>query len=291
MAKYKVKSNQNIWDVSLYLYGTIEGVFDLLISNDWLTMTADLTPGMELEYHDYFIINEGIVSGMKAEGYLPANGERHIYHKSTDYPLALICGIPSEKNNSYFIVSGDGKLIIDWGDNTDLEEIELTSIPFECIHYFDNKADERRIRIYGEFNLMTFDTSSIGGNILPVRPITVDEFTSRENGNTLQGLFLFNGTIKLDLQRMYISDLSPIYSMNLQELNLLQVQYEDISVLDNYLQNIVSNYGERRNCTVYLDSEPSEKGMSAIQTIINEDSWNESGKWKFIINDKTYTKQ
>lgn len=90
---------------------------------------------------------------------------------------------------------------------------------------------------------------------------------------------------------MYISDLSPIYGMNLQELNLLQVRYEDISVLDDYLQNIVSNYGERRNCTVYLDSEPSERGMNAIQTIINEDSWNESGKWKFIINDKVYTKQ
>ncbi len=77
--------------------------------------------------------------------------------------------------------------------------------------------------------------------------------------------------------------------MSLQELNLLQVKFSDVSVLDDYLNYIATNYGQRRNCTVYLDTEPTEIGMNAIQTIINEPSWNEAGKWKFVINDRIYT--
>lgn len=291
MAHYKVKTNQNLWDIALLLYGTIEGVFDLLISNDWLSMTTDLVHGMELEYHDYFVINEGIVSGMNSEGYIPANGERHVYYKSTTEPLAFVCGVPADRISTELTVGGEGKMIIDWGDNTDLEELILSNKPHKLTHYFDNKVDERRIHIYGDFKLTILDVSNVGGNILPVCPIIVDEFTSQENDNSLQGLFLFKGTVKVDLQRMYIDDLSSIYEMSLQELNLLQVKFKDVSVIDNYLQNIVHNYGNRRNCVVYLDTEPSEIGMSAIQSIISEDSWNESGKWKFIINDKVYTKE
>ena len=57
MAIYKVKPAQNLYDVALHLYGSIEGLFDLLITNEWLSMTTELQPGMELEYHDYFVIN------------------------------------------------------------------------------------------------------------------------------------------------------------------------------------------------------------------------------------------
>ena len=52
MATYKVKLGQNIWDVAMQLYGSVEGILDLLISNDWLDMTTDLEVGMDLEYHD-----------------------------------------------------------------------------------------------------------------------------------------------------------------------------------------------------------------------------------------------
>lgn len=291
MAKHKVTPNQNIWDVALLLYGTIEGVFDLLISNPQLTMTTDLVPGMELEYHDYFVINEGIVSGFKTNSLIPANGERHVYLKQTDAPLVFVCGTPSDQESMDFTVSGDGTMIIDWGDNTQLEEVVLSHSPNRLIHYFDNVVDVRRVRIYGQFNLLALNTSLLRGDMYTIRPVTVDEFTSQANGNSLKGLLLFDGTIKVDLQKMVISDLSPIYDMSLQELNLLQVKFSDVSVLDNYLVYIAENYGTRRDCVVYLDTEPTEIGMAAIQTIINESAWNESGQWKFIINDVVYTKE
>ena len=291
MAKHKVTPNQNIWDVAMLLYGTIEGVFDLLISNPQLNMTTDLVPGMELEYHDYFVINEGIVSGLKSENLVPANGQRHVYYKSPDQPLIFVCGVPNDKESIDFTVSGDGVMVIDWGDNTELESIELTHTSHRLLHYFDNVVDVRRVRIYGTFNLLSLDTSLLRGDMYTIRPVVVDEFVSKANGNSLKGLLLFDGTVKVDLRKMAISDLSPIYNMSLQELNLLQVQFSDVSVLDNYLVNIVENYGNRRDCTVYLDTEPTEVGMAAIQTIINEPAWNESGKWKFVINEIVYTKE
>lgn len=290
MAIHKVTNGQNIWDISVQLYGTIEGVFDLLISNPHINLTTNLTAGMELVYHDYFILNEGIVSSLKTDGLVPANGERHVYYKSTTEPLVFYCIIPEDQEAMEFTVSGEGTMIIDWGDNTDLEHILLTHTSNHLVHYFDSTVEKRRVKIYGNFTILSLNTSRVNGDMLTVRPVIVDEFTSRSNDNSLQGLFLFDGTVKVDLQNMKIADLAPIYNMSLQELNLLNVQFANISVLDEYLVYIAQNYGTRRNCTVYMSTQPSEIGMNAIQTIINEPEWNQAGKWKFVINDIVYTK-
>ena len=79
--------------------------------------------------------------------------------------------------------------------------------------------------------------------------------------------------------------------MSLQILDLRHVTFADVAVLDDYFQYIVDNYGSRRNCTVYLSSEPTEKGMKAIETILGEDAWNEAGNWVFNIKDKIYTRK
>lgn len=289
MATYTVKTGQNIFDVALHLYGSIEGLFDLLISNPKLTMTTDLRRGMELEYHEYFVVNDAMKQEIIANNYLPANSERHVYNKLTDEPLVMICDLDVIQEKTQFIASGEGIMYVDWGDNSEFEKIKLSTTENTYEHYFDNKADSRRIKVYGTFTLIKFDTSELGGVIYPVRPIVVDEFVNRANGYSLKGLFLFDGTVTVDLQAMNISDLLPIGDMSLQELNLKHVKFTDVSVLDEYLQYIVANYGSRRDCTVYLTTEPSSIGMDAINTIINESSWNESGKWKFIINDQIYT--
>lgn len=291
MAVYKVKSNQNIWDVAIHLYGTIEGMFDLLISNPKLTMTSDLHPGMELEYHDYFVLNKDVVSGLQTRNLIPSNGERHVYYRHTNEPLIIVGIIPAEQELIDLYVSGEGVMLVDWGDNTALESIVLTHFDSRVIHYFDNVVDSRQIKIYGDFNILHLDVSKFVGDLLPVRPVVVDEFTSNENANSLKGLFLFENTVKVDLRGMLISDLSSILNMSLQELDLRQVKLTDIAVLDDYLVGLVDNYGSRRDCTVYLDIEPTDRGMSAIQTIISEPAWNEAGKWKFIINDVVYTQE
>lgn len=293
MAVYKVKPNQNIWDVAIHLYGSIEGIFDLLISNEKLSVNDDLVAGMELNYHEYFKVNEGIVSCMEERNLIPANGERHIYPKQTDEPLRFIYETNPIDKYTEFVVAGDGVMVVDWGDNSELESIILSHTNTVHTHYFDSEVDKRVIKVYGDFSLIYIDLTKLGGAILPVAPLLVDEVTSHSNSFSLKGLFLFKGTYKVDLTYMRISDLMPIADMNLQELNLIHARFESVSVLDDYLVYIASpeHHGTRRNCKVYLTQEPSSVGMAAIETIINEDSWNESGQWEFNINGRIYKKE
>ena len=58
MAQYKVQGGQNIWDIAIQLYGSIEGAFDLFMSNPKLNMTTNLKAGDILEYHEQFVINQ-----------------------------------------------------------------------------------------------------------------------------------------------------------------------------------------------------------------------------------------
>ena len=81
MAQYIVQPSQNLFDVAMKLYGSIEGIFDLLISNQWLTMGSQLTTGMVLEYHEEFVVNQTIIDNINSQGLIPANLERHVYFK------------------------------------------------------------------------------------------------------------------------------------------------------------------------------------------------------------------
>ena len=289
MATHKVTAGQNIWDVSIQLYGTIEGVFDLLISNPSLGLNTALVPGTELEYHDFFVVNKDIVSALVSENIVPANEQRNVYHKTTNEQLVFICHIPSSQDCADLSVAGSGTMVIDWGDNSELEVVGLDEQVRRLQHYFDNNVGSRKVRIYGSFDLSYLDTSKLTGNLFPVRPIIVEEFVSRANSNSLQGLFLYKQTNKLDLQYMFISDLSPIYHVNASVIDMRYVRFANVSVLDDYLSHIVSHYEDRSGCTMYLDTIPSKAGMRAIETIIGKPEWNQNGKWEFVINDKVYT--
>lgn len=289
MATYTVKPSQNIFDVALHLYGSIEGLFDLLISNENLNMTTELTAGMELEYHTDFVINSSIVDEMEEQGLIPSNKERHVYFKRPDAQLIFVVGVDPSVLMSRMTVGGEGTMFIDWGDNSEIETVTLSHTKQIVEHYFDSEVEERRIKVYGDFSLTYFDTTNLNGDMLLTYPLTVDEYKSNANGFTLSGLFLFEGTYKVDLQQCTIASLLSLGDMNLQELDLRKVKFSDVSVLDEYLQYIVDHYGTRRNCTVYLDTEPSESGYAAINTILGEEEWNTTGNWQFIINGTEYT--
>ena len=60
MKKYKVRTGENIFDISLLLFGAIDGIWDLLVCNPELTIDTMLKSGDELYYDDGFVINDGI---------------------------------------------------------------------------------------------------------------------------------------------------------------------------------------------------------------------------------------
>lgn len=289
MATYIVKPNQNLFDVALHIYGSIEGLFDILITNENLNMNSELTAGQEIEYHEGYQIQSSIVNEMKTQNLIPSNGERHVYFKETDKPLRFVVGVYPDLQTISFIAGGEGKLLIDWGDNTDFEEVELSHTAQKIEHYFDDIAEVRRVKVYGDFAFTEFDPSELGGNVLYLRPITVDEYVSRANGFSLVGLFLFEGTYKVDLRQCTVSDLTPLTHLYLQELDLRNVHFSDVSVLDDYLVDLNENYGTRGGCVVRLDTEPTQRGWGAINTILGDVERNTPTPWKFIINQETYT--
>lgn len=291
MAKYIVKPNQNIFDVALHLYGSIEGLFDLLISNPELNMASELTYGQELEYHTEFILNPSIVKEFKNQNIVPSSGARKVYFKRPEEDLIFLIGVNADMTFTNFRAAGEGTMIIDWGDNSPLEPIQLEFSSQTIEHYFDNEVEARRIRIYGDTNTLKFtqlDTTGLGGALVLCKPIIVDEYACIGRGFSLMGLALFQGTYKVNLRQSIIANLIPIGDMDLQELDLTDVYYMNDDVLDDYLEYIVAHYEDRRPCTVHLTSEPSERGYNAIDTILNEPEWNTSDSWKFYINNQLY---
>lgn len=291
MATYIVKPNQNIFDVALHLYGSIEGLFDLFISNPELNMTSELTFGQELEYHEEFVLNSAIVKEFKDKNITPSSGARRVYFKRPEEPLLILVGVNADMEYSTFKASGEGEMIVDWGDNSDLERIDLSVSAQTIEHYFNSAVEERRIKIYGNTDTLKFislDTTCLGGSLIVCRPVIVDEYSCTGRGYALNGLRLFDGTHTISLRNGIVSDLLPIADMSLQELDLTDVYYMNDNVLDDYLVYIREHYDDRRPCTVHLSTEPSERGYEAINTILNEPEWNVSDTWKFYINNELY---
>lgn len=289
MAQYIVKGSQNIYDIAVQLYGSIEGVYDLLISNSWLDMDTDLKAGMELSYHDYFVINGDITSEINSRELKPANLERKVYWKSTNHSQVFQFDVDPSEESAGFMVSGEGVMTIDWGDNSDMDVVNLQKNANKIEHHFDNIVDGRTVKIYGDFTLTSFSASGIHSQLYALRNVTVDEFTCNGNNWNLDCLFLFDGTYLVNLMGNRIHDLSPIVSLSLQKLDLRYAVFDSPTVLDDYLVQIVENYGNRRNCEVLLSEAPGERGMEAINTIISETEWNASGAWVFNINGNIIT--
>lgn len=291
MGVYTVKPNQNLFDVALHLYGSIEGLFDLLISNPELNMTSDLVYGQELIYHEDFVLNESVVSEFKKQNITPSSGARKVYFKRPGEDLIFLVGVNANMVFTSFKAAGEGTMIIDWGDNTELEHVQLSVAVQSIEHYFDNETEKRRIRIYGDTQMLKFtqlDTTGLGGALILCKPVVVDEYACTNRGYSLVGLSMFEGTYKIDLHSTTIDSLLPIGDMNLQELDLTDVRFLHDNTVDDYFEYIVAHHADRRPCTIWLTTEPSERGYAAINTILNEPEWNISDTWKFYINNQLY---
>lgn len=305
MQTHKVTRKQNLFDVAIAVHGSVEGIFDLLVNNPDLSFDTVLKDGDEIIWDEDFVINNDIVDTLANDLHIvPANGERHVYYKSTDKELRCIIQIDSEVASILLNMSGDGDITVDWGDNSDLETIALQTTLQKYEHHFDNVVSKRVVRLYGDFNIKEWNLSPISGLLYLTQPMTVDEVVCKQNSLTLQSLFLFKGTYSVELEGIYLSGLDFIQDMSLSDLKLTNIEYATDDILDKYLIYIAKNNSERRNCKVVLDEQPSgiyqepnkdsngnyviETGMEAIYVITHEDAWNESGAWEFNINGTVY---
>lgn len=307
MGKYTVISGQNIYDVALHIYGSIEGIVDLMMNNTDLSLATDLKSGDELIYTDGYIINADIVSYNRIHKIVPSNGERSVYYKEATLPLLIEIILGNLETSTGFIASGTGKMQIDWGDNTPLESITLTDEVRYINHLFDSLVSMRRkIRIYGDilFRFLNF-TPLKAKAVYILKPVYVEKFTLTDSSINIGFLTLLDGVYELNLSGLKTDNLSVL--LDCKKLINLDLSKLDVpqSVIDDYLISLVKFYYGRRNCTITLTSRPSgeykeplrdeflnyniSSGMEAVWLICHEPKWNEGGYWKFNIENEIYT--
>lgn len=307
MATYTVKVGQNIFDIALSLYGSIEGILDLFACNPNLSFDSEIKDGDNLQYTDNYYEDSTVLDYFKTHSIVPANQIGNIYFKNQSQ-LRMVIFIDHKLSDFHFKISGSGTINIDWGDNTPIESIDLSSTLQKISHIKNNELfDDRKISLYGDFKIYNLDFSNIPPlKIYITTPIYTESITilgaSKLENIDFLNLIDQSVLIDIDLVHSKLSNLFPL--INLKHAKSINLSYSNIkqSAIDQYLISLVKNYGIRRNCTVNLYGviEPSgiyqrpesirepKTGMEAIWVIVNEHK-ESSGPWKFILTNNTYT--
>lgn len=221
MAKYIVRTGQNIYDVALTLYGSVEGIFSLIASNKWLTMETKLSYGMVIEYSENLAINNDIVLWLKENNIIVKNGE-HIYNfldiedyvtnhinslhpnivnelqsMSPDertmyweslYTPRMVIQQQGQTSNIKLQLSNDTHFIIDWGDYSEPQIVEGADLQ-EIEHCYKGSGTHI-ITLYGDFECKILDFTELNGVYYPLGTIYADEFKSVLNINDLNKLII-----------------------------------------------------------------------------------------------------
>jgi hypothetical protein len=309
MGKYTVTGGQNLFDIALHLYGSIEGIIDLMMSNTSLSLAGRLKAGDELEFTDGFVINPGIVAYYRMNGIVPSNGERKVYYKPSAFQKAFKIRLNFVQTSAGFTVSGSGEMEIDWGDNSPLEAIRLSDTLQALFHCFDNTVPKRRdSTVYGDFTLKQADFTDLQAVAISLfRPLAVEKFTLKNARLDIGFMALLKEVYEISLPGLKTGSLLPLVeNRKLMRLDLSGINVE-CAVIDQYLSGLVKYHYGRRSCTVILTEHPSGEykepgrdgngkyilscGMEAVWLLCNEPSWNEAGFWKFIIGETVYTSE
>ena len=309
MGKYIVTHGQNLYDVALHIYGSIEGVIDLMMNNTSLSLDQTLKAGDELVYTDDYTINKDVAAYYKVNKIMPANGERHVYPKSPTLPRLMDIYIENTRTSIGFAISGSGTIEIDWGDNTDLQIVRLSKQAIEFKHVFgNNTGTKKRTCIFGDENvrIQKLDISNIkDSDIYILKPIYIERFVMKNISTTIEFIALSKGMFEMDCSGSTTGSLLPLLRQKeLKSLNLQNIKCSR-KAIDEYLIGLVKQHYGRRNCEIAMTTVPSGEyrepqrdenlnyivgsGMEAVWVLTHEPAWNEAGAWKFIINDTIYT--
>lgn len=221
MQQYKVRSGQNIYDVALTLHGSVEGIFDLLASNGWLTMETTLSYGMALNYHEEFIVNKAVALWLKENRIIVRNGE-HVYDKP-DIEVFIKEYLQKEQNDKYIevgkmspdeqnmywgrlckprmIIHHQGQLstiymqlkpnkhlFIDWGDYSEPKIVNDT-VEQEIEHWYKGPGPHI-ITFYGDFDFSFLNLNEANGIHYALDIIIADLFESELNNENLNKLII-----------------------------------------------------------------------------------------------------
>lgn len=306
MGSYKVIAGQNIYDVALHVHGSVEGITDLLVSNESLSLDDDLRADDMLFYTDDYRIDKEVSAYYQTHGITPASGELHVYPKSFTLPLTVELYLSNEAINAGFAVSGHGKLEIDWGDNSAVETITVDGNSIHANHLFDSPVGgKRKVLLYMEgcFKLLDF-SELLPFSMYILKPVYVERFVLKNAALGIDSLPLLSEVYDLCLDGLKTDVLTPLLELKgLMTLSLCGTVFRQPAI-DAYLTGLVRRHDNRRSCRVLLECEPSggyrepakdatgrymvDSGMEAIWVLTHEPAWNEGAPWEFIINNRIY---
>lgn len=307
MGNYKIVAGQNLYDVSLHLYGSIEGITDLLICNPSLSMDDTLHNGMELIYSDDFEIDGNVVAWYRNHTLTPSSGERAVYPKVFTLPPLAEIQIDKLHTSVMMTLRGSGAMEIDWGDNSAAELLSLDGKEVTITHVFDNAvANMRRVWLFGNPELRSLNLTRLyPATILLFGPFHVESFALTGAELDITFAALLEHTRTLDLRGTAIGDLLPLVALKSLASLDLRTQSLHQDVVDDYLKTLIAKYDGRRSCHISLLTKPSgeyrepqrdensryilRSGMEAVWVLTHEPSWNEAGAWTIVVGDTTYT--
>jgi len=87
MARYKVKYNQNIFDLAVQLYGDVSGIGDLLAQNPHMHLGYEPRLGEIVSHDDNKVINRSAVKYLSDNHVIVSNGYGSVYYKETSEEL------------------------------------------------------------------------------------------------------------------------------------------------------------------------------------------------------------
>lgn len=306
MGKYKVIQGQNIYDVALHIYGSVEGVTDLLVNNEKLSFDTDLKAGDELIYSDDYRINEEVTAYYETHGITPASGKQHIYPKYFTLPKAIEIYTSNKEIGAVFTISGNGRIEVDWGDNSKVQTITLSDKVTIISHLFDSVVGTKRcVSLYMQGYIKLLDMSELRPiELYILKPLSIERFVLNNATLTIDALPMLGDVFSLTLDGLKALDLTPLSGLkNLMSLSLKQTVFRQPTI-DAYLIGLVERHDNRRSCKVVMTVEPSGEyreprkdsnnrylltsGMEAVWVLTHEEAWNEGGVWEFIINETIY---
>lgn len=203
MKAYITKTGQNIFDVCITLYGSVEGLLDLLISNTSmeveeygpeelrgkpLTVNTVLSRGVKLYYHEDIDINSSVLDFLKSSNIVIANGEKSFDVSETTNSEVKILIVQSGISSLIKIELVSGELTIDWGDLQKKTVIRPEDGLVDAYHLFRSNS-KHNIKISGTFICKLIDLNECNGLVYPTDEIITAELKYNTHYTYLTELF------------------------------------------------------------------------------------------------------
>lgn len=302
--EYTVQYGQNIFDVCLSIYGSIEGLLDLMVSNPGLSIDTELKYGDKLLYTPFYTEDDAVLKSYEINSIIPSNGIGNLVYATGDR-LFMLFRASGKQRTFTLSVSGSGPVSIEWGDGSGVETYELTANKrfIEHLYGYDD-TEAHTIKLYGDAVVYELNLSGmLLEGVYMTEPTRIDSLYMRECGQynlgflslTQRPLNLYFGGSRID-SLIPLIDCKTAYNIDVADCGIGQAE------IDSYLISLVKDYGERLACTVNISrnarpsgeyKEPNDllnpqTGMEAIYVIVNHHK-EYNGTWAFIIDDKIYS--